>query len=378
MKEKKGRASKIFQAALFALSLAMLAYFCISDNNLVTLFYSLPTLNLFWLICAAGCVLLGWIVDSLIIKGLVSTAYDGKYTYRQAFKVTMVGQYFNSITPFAVAGQPMQLLAMVRQGVTSGIGLSALVRKFLVYQTSITLYSLFVIIIKFSFFRSKIQGFMALAVIGFVCQSAVVVLLLLFTHSPKFTTRLIHGCVRILTKLHIVKKPQETNEKVEKQLTFYIENNKAMLGNRLMRVRIYGYTTVQLTALFAVPFFIYKAFHNPGVPIIDMIAAQSFVTMISSYTPLPGAAGAAEGSFLVLFQIFFKQNIIRQAMLLWRLITYYSCIIVGAFFAGLGNRTDKMKPTFFNNMKNKHNAKTDNRISHKRQEKPVEDRGNKK
>ncbi len=378
MKEKKGRASKIFQAALFALSLAMLAYFCISDNNLVTLFYSLPTLNLFWLICAAGCVLLGWIVDSLIIKGLVSTAYDGKYTYRHAFKVTMVGQYFNSITPFAVAGQPMQLLAMVRQGVTSGIGLSALVRKFLVYQTSITLYSLFVIIIKFSFFRSKIQGFMALAVIGFVCQSAVVVLLLLFTHSPKFTTRLIHGCVHILTKLHIVKKPRETNEKVEKQLTFYIENNKAMLGNQLMRVRIYGYTTVQLTALFAVPFFIYKAFHNPGIPIIDMIAAQSFVTMISSYTPLPGAAGAAEGSFLVLFQIFFKQNIIRQAMLLWRLITYYSCIIVGAFFAGLGDRRNKMKPSFFKNMKNKDNGKSDNRISHERQGKPVEDRGNKK
>lgn len=378
MKEKKGRGSTIFQIALFTLSLVMLAYFCISDNNFITLVYSLPTLNLFWLLCAIGCVLLGWVVDSLVIKSIVSTAFDGKYSYSQAFKVTMVGQYFNSVTPFAVAGQPMQVLAMVRQGITSGIAISAQVRKFLVYQTTITLYSLFVIIIRYSFFRSKIQGFMALAVIGFVCQSAIVILLLLFTRNPKFTTKLIRGCVRILTFLHIVKKQKEASEKVEKQLAFYIENNKAMQGNRLMRARIYGYTTVQLTALFAVPFFIYKAFNNPGVPVVDMIAAQSFVTMISSYTPLPGAAGAAEGSFLVLFQIFFKKNIIRRAMLLWRFITYYSCIIVGAFFAGLGNDRDKMKPSFLNKMKNKGRAKSDNRISYGIQEKPVKNGGNRK
>lgn len=333
----------MFQIALFALSLGLLAYFCISDNNLMTLMHSLPSLNLFWLVCAMGCVLLSWVSDSLILKSLVSTAYDGHYSYLHAFQVTMVGQYFNSVSPFAVAGQPMQLVALIRQGVTSGIALSALVRKFLVYQTAITLYSLFVIVIKYSFFRDKIQGFMALAVIGFICQAAVVVLLLLFTRSPKFTTKLIRGVVLVLTKLHIVKKPKELSEKVENQLKFYIENNKVMLGNRLLRVRIYGYTTVQLTALFMVPFFIYKAFHNPGAPIIDMVAAQCFVTMISSYTPLPGAAGAAEGSFLVIFQIFFQQKIIRQAMLLWRLITYYSCISVGAFFAGSSKHNDQLK-----------------------------------
>ncbi len=65
--------------------------------------------------------------------------------------------------------------------------------------------------------------------------------------------------------------------------------------------------------------------------------------MISSYTPLPGAAGAAEGSFLVIFQMFFDDGVIKKAMLLWRLITYYSSIIVGAFFAGFDKKREKMK-----------------------------------
>jgi glycosyltransferase 2 family protein len=353
MYENKSKKSKTFQIALFVLSLGMLVYFCVSDHNLLTLLNSLPTLHMFWLVGALGCMLVNWMMDSLVIKYLVSISYDTDYNLKDAFRVTMVGQYFNSVTPYAVGGQPMQLLAMTRQGITSGIALSALVRKFLVYQTSITLYSLLVIIIKYQFFQSQIQGFMALAFIGFLSQAAVVIVLLLFTNSPKFTTKMIHGGVWLLTKLHIVKKPQETSERVKNQLEFYIENNKAMLGDRRMRARIYGCTLIQLTALFCVPFFIYKAFHNPGVPIFDMIAAQSFVTMISSYTPLPGAAGAAEGSFLMIFQIFFKQNIIRQAMLLWRLVTYYSCIVVGAFFSGLGDKREKLKLGMIHSKKNK-------------------------
>lgn len=346
MNQNRSKASKRFQWALFAVTLGLLAYFCISDNNLVTLLHSLPTLNPLWLICAMACVGVNWVMDSLVIKTLLSVAYDADYGFRSAFRVTMVGQYFNSVTPYAVAGQPMQLLALTRQGVTSGIALSALIQKYLAFQTTITGYSLLVIVVKYSFFRNQIQNFMVLAFIGFASQAAVVVLLILFTRSPKFTTKLIHGIVWLLTKIHVVKKPDEVSKNIKGQLEFYIRKNKVMQEDRKMGLRVYGYTLIQLTALFCVPFFIYKAFHNPGAPIIDMIAAQSFVTMISSYTPLPGAAGAAEGSFLMIFQLFFRQDIIKQAMLLWRLITYYSCIIVGAFYSGLGSKSEKMNTRF--------------------------------
>ena len=343
MMKGKSISSKVFQIILFAFSVGLLVYFCISDNNLVVLLQSVPSMNIFWLSGALTCVFLGWVLDSLIIKTLVAQAFDTDYGFKHAFKVTMVGQYFNSVTPYAVAGQPMQFLTLVRQGVASGIAISTLVRKFLVYQTSITCYSLAVIIVKYSFFRSKIQGFMALAFIGFLYQAASVVILILFTYCPNFTSRLIYGVIWLLNRFKIVKKPEETEKRVKDQLEFYIQNNKAMQGNRKLMLRVYIITFFQLTVMFSVPFFIYKAFRCPGAPIFNMIAAQSFVTMISSYTPLPGAAGAAEGSFLVIFQMFFSGSIIKQAMLLWRLITYYSSIIVGAFFAGFDNKREKLK-----------------------------------
>ena len=308
-----------FQAVLFLITLGMLVYFCVSGNNLVILIQSLPTIGVFWIVCAASGVVLNWLMDGMVIRTLVSQAYGGGYGLGSAFRVTMVGQYFNSITPYAVAGQPMQFLTLVRQGVSSGVALSTLVRKFLVYQASIAGYSLFVILLRYQFFRSKFQGFMALAFIGFLYQAASVVALLLFSYSPSVTTKLIRAVLRVLEKVRLVKRPQETERKVKDQLAFYLENNRALTGNRRIRLRICGFTLIQLTALFSVPFFLYKAFHSPGAPIFDMIAAQSFVTMISGYTPLPGAAGAAEGSFLMIFQIFFAPEVIQQAMLLWRL-----------------------------------------------------------
>lgn len=332
---------KIFQAFLFALTLGMLVYFCVSGNNLAVLIQSLPTINLLWILCAVASVALNWMMDSLILHTLIFHSSGGRYGFGSAFRVTMVGQYFNSVTPYALAGQPMQFMALLGQGISSGVAISTLVRKFLVYQTSLTVYSLLVILIKYQFFQSKIQGFMALAFVGFLYQAAVVVALVLFSYSPGFTTKIIRGAVWVLTKAHLVKKPEETGERVRGQLQFFLENNRAIQGKRSLEVKIYGFTVIQLTALFLVPFFIYKAFHNPGAPVFDMIAAQSFVTMISSYTPLPGAAGAAEGSFLVIFQMFFAPEVIQRAMLLWRLIAYYSCIVVGAFFAAPERRAGR-------------------------------------
>ena len=106
--------------------------------------------------------------------------------------------------------------------------------------------------------------------------------------------------------------------------------------------KLYLSTFLQLTAYYIIPFCLYKAFHSPGFPVIDMISAQAFVTMISSYTPLPGGAGASEGSFLTIFNIFFDSEITKQAMLLWRFIAYYSCILVGSLFAGFAAKQEKI------------------------------------
>lgn len=332
-KVEKKDMKKIFNTILLILTLCMLAYFCIDNNNLITLINSIPTLNILWLLLAILSIFISWLFDAKILYTITSYIYNNKYKFRSALRVTMVGQYFNSITPFAFAGQPMQIVTMIRQGVNPGVAFSILIQKFLVYQTSLTIYSLTVILFKYGYFKENFPNFMPLALIGFLVQSFIVILLSLFSLNKKFTTKFIKIVFRLPAKVHIIKDPNKASKNVETQLNYYINNNKAMNKNFKLTLRLYLITFVQFTVLYIIPFLIYKAFHNPGLPIVDMISANSFVIMISSYTPLPGGAGTSEGSFLTLFNIFFNSEDTKQAMLLWRFITYYSCIVFGYIFA---------------------------------------------
>lgn len=65
-----------------------------------------------------------------------------------------------------------------------------------------------------------------------------------------------------------------------------------------------------------------------------VVASAAFILMISSFVPLPGASGGAEGSFYMFFRMFFKASgSVSVAILLWRLFTFYLPIVVGVYFA---------------------------------------------
>lgn len=342
--KNKLQLKSIFNICLFTLSILIILFSCLYDNNLAKLISSLPTLNPFWLSLAIFAMFGNWIIDANIIKIITKSVYPDKYNFKKAIKVTMVGQFFSAITPFGIAGQPMQIIASTRQGISSGIALSVLVRKFLIYQTTITFYSLLVITFKYNFFNQTISGFMTLALIGFISQASMILLLLLFSINKTFTTKIIMLFFKLLSKTHIIKNPEQISKKVEKQLNFYLENNTHMNHDSKFNIKLYIMTFIQITVLFSVPFFIYKAYHYPGFPLIDMLSSQALLNMIASYTPLPGGSGTNEGGFIIIFNMFFNDADISQAMLLWRFITYYFCIIIGLFFAKLGKKQTKLSP----------------------------------
>lgn len=330
---RKGLLRNLFYGFLLLLSVGLIVYFCVDDNNFITLINSLRYMNFFWLFFSFLAILLVWFFDSTVLYNISKPL--NALSLRKCFKCTMIGQFFSSVSPYAVAGQPMQIVYLTSQGVSAGNAMSIVVRKFLAYQTTIASYSLVVILTQFYFFEKKVNGFMYLTLIGFLSQVFIILFILLFAKGRKFTTKLINFILKMATKLHIIKNPNETINKIESQLQLYLDSIKDLRSDRKLQVKLYTTMFIQIAALFSIPFFIYKAFGGAGFPIISMLSAQTFITMISSATPLPGGSGAYESMFLVFFGSFFAHNIIKPAMLLWRFISYYSCIIVGFFFSNI-------------------------------------------
>ena len=318
---------------LLLISFSILIYFCVDDNNLLTLIENISMLNIFWLIIACVFMLLNWLIDAIIVKILTNSVYSFKYSIKDAFKVTMVGQFFNAISPFCLASQPMQILTMSQQKIDPGHAFSIVIRKFIIYQTTLVVYLVSTILFSYSFFADRIPEFMNLAMLGCVSQSFVVLLIAFFTVKKNLTLKIISKALNFLNNINIISNKEEKMKSIEKQMDIYVENNRAIGENLKLTLKAFFLTCLQFTMMFSISFCIYKAFNNPGFDLIDMISGQAFVMTTAAYTPLPGGSGAMEGSFLTVFKLFFTSENVKPAMLLWRFITYYSCIIIGVFFA---------------------------------------------
>ncbi|WP_252976697.1 lysylphosphatidylglycerol synthase domain-containing protein [Clostridium acetobutylicum] len=57
-----------------------------------------------------------------------------------------------------------------------------------------------------------------------------------------------------------------------------------------------------------------------------------------SCIPLPGGEGGAEGGFFLIFGLFFPRKIILSAILIWRILSYYSCILSGSLFSMISSK----------------------------------------
>lgn len=336
--DKKKRASTIFNIAIIVLTLALIVYFMFRESSIDDLVRSLSSMNLWWLAAAVFATAVNWSMDGYLVYAFTRNSYPG-YRFRHGMRTAMVGQYFNSVTPFASGGQPMQIYCMSRQGVDAGIAGATMVQKFIVWQSTLTLSSFIFIVFRYSFFRANLSSFMVLALLGFLVQVSIISFLLLFALNPKLTTVILKGIIWLGTKLHIVKRPETVTLFIQEQLKLFHKESKSILRQKKLMLTTVCATLVQYLSLLIVPYFIYRSFGLSGASLFDMLAANSFVSMIVSFFPLPGASGASEGSFVMLFRLFFRDaSNLMPAVLLWRIITYYSSIAFGAPFAQIGKK----------------------------------------
>lgn len=336
----KQRIKKIYNISILLIGVALLIYLCVSENGLFDLAGHIGTLHAGWLTLAAAGTLGELLLDALLIYWFTRLT-DRRYPLRYALRSGMTGHFYSAITPFQTGGQPMQVFFMSRQGVDPGVSTAALIQKFLVYQSCLTAYSAFAILVFFPLFGGRVgAGFWGLALAGFCLQAAIIAALVLFSFNRRLTRRLLQFVCRLLHRLHLLPDAAQAARQWEGHLDAYHACNRQLLRHKLFLLRACFLTILQLTSLFSVSYFIYRAFGLVQATALEMLCAQAFVTMLVSVVPLPGAAGASEGGFYVFFSLFFSAGTVKSATAIWRFITYYAVILVTAPFSFL-RKTDK-------------------------------------
>lgn len=301
-------------------------------NDMEQLFSIVLSTNKIWLTLAILCMACYCLLESGVLY-CTANCIKRKLSFMNALRTTMVGQLFNNITPFASGGQPMQLYYLTQSSFQLGEASSILLMKFIVYQSALIVYSTFLLFVRYRFFSSQVNKLGYFISLGFTVNLVVVIGLFLIGFLPVFTTKLCKAIIRLLAKLHIVKNEDAVVSKAIAHIDGFHHGFKQLMKQKSVMFKSIAITLLQLTCIFIIPFCICMSLNIEVSSIISVIAASSFVMMISAFIPLPGASGGAEGSFYLLFGIFIiKPGLTAVALILWRLITYYLPIIIGLFF----------------------------------------------
>ena len=324
---------RLFNTFVLTFTIGILIYLCFSENGLIDVIRMSRGFNKRWMSLAVLSHLVNILLDIYLLYIFTNTS-KYKYSFKDSAKTSMVGQFFNAITPSASGGQPMQIYVMKRRKIDTGHATSVLIQKFLIYQSAMILYTLIAILLRPKLIMNEFSHFIRLfVVIGFIMQMTVIGLIILFSFNKKITKKILKIVFGSLNKIRLIKSPEEKSKNIEKQLSNFYLNNKNLYLNKHLIFKSYILTFIQISCVYIIPYFIYKSFNLKGEKISDMMAAESFVTMVSSFMPFPGGSGAAEGSFYLFFSDFFTPETIKPAIVIWRFITYFLTIIISAPFS---------------------------------------------
>lgn len=287
--------------------------------------------NPIWLIAAIGCMVLYWALEAIILY-IITLNAGVKCRFKDILDISMIGQLFNCITPFASGGQPMQAYYMTQKDMPLSTATASLMGKFIVYQITLIIYSTVLMVARFSYFTSNVSGFTYLTLVGYLVNFAVMGFFFAVIYFNKPTIKVIQWGTKVASKMKLVKHPEKMYNKIDKGVTDFSIGFFSLMKDKRLILRSFLLSVLQLTFYMIIPFFIALAFGLSGMDVLTLLAAQSFVMCISSFMPLPGGSGAAEGSFYIFFSLFFGAGT-GVAMLLWRFITYYLMIIMGSVFS---------------------------------------------
>jgi uncharacterized protein (TIRG00374 family) len=327
--EKKKRTSilRFVYIGATILVIALIGFFTVDVAEMEAAF---SKLNLRWMFACAGCLVLYWLTDAILLNDIVSYMYK-RESFWHSLKVGIIGLYYGALTPFATGGQPMQVVYMRRSKMPVGTATCIVGVKFVVYELSLCALFIAAIVLYGPQLYREYGGMFWFALLGFAVNASAVFFIIMTLINKNLVTRMGNSLIRFFSKVKIIRKPEKAQHSFEHTINDYHLAAEYIAHHKLRAIGSFFISVVNLLFFFAIPYFIYIAFGMPGNNAIqNIIALQAFLYIAISFVPTPGSAFAAEGGFHAVFSAIFGAGAVFAPMLIWRFLTYYLMLIVGS------------------------------------------------
>ena len=307
---------------------AVVLYLSFKDNFSEKVHY-LFSFNPIWLIISFSLIIIYWILKGLVLYHCI-VKLDKNYTKKDGIHLMVTTQFFHAITPFASGGQPWQIYKLKKSGLSLGESTNAIIQDFIVYQIALILLGIIAVVSNNIFhILPSDSALRYLVTIGFTLNTLVIIILFIVAFSKKWNKKIIDGTINLLYKIKIVKNKEKMLEKSSKFIENFSGSAKVLFKDKFNFIRITFLNFVALSIQYLIPFTLMLGL-NIYVNPFYVVVTSAYVMLIDSLIPTPGSTGGLEYGFMSFFKTFIKGSKLSIIMIVWRIVTYYFGIIVGA------------------------------------------------
>ena len=321
--------SNLLNALIILVTLGLVLYLGAKDGGLGNAWSTMKSANWHWLLAAvvSWCVFMTFEAMGLHV---FFRQQKVKIHFGTSLLVALIGSFYSSVTPAATGGQPMQVFALKKRGIPAGISSSGLAVKFFTFQTALLslgglLWALNPAVVQACVDRVGLW----FVILGFLLNGLSVVAVLMLAINKNIVRGILTLAIRIGSWLHLVKDVARTASKADAAMEDFHASVDMLTHHPIRLFYLYLLSCLQVLGLMSIVYCVYRALGLDGMSYFDILTLQFLLYIGASFTPLPGASGAQEGGFLLIFGNVFPAASMFGAQLLWRFFTYYFTLIIG-------------------------------------------------
>jgi hypothetical protein len=326
MKNKKNKLNII----LLIIATTIVLYISLKDNffNVID---GLTKLNIFWIIIAVI-----FMIGYYYFRGLSLYEFTIKFnkniSFNKIFKIVFITQFFDGITPSSSGGQPYQIYALSKEKIEIVDATNIAIQNFIVYQIALILLGLISVILnKILNLFDEIGIMNKLILLGFSINVLVIIVLFSLAFMKKTNKKIITLIINILSKLKIIKKRDIIMENLNKTIERFHDGAIVLLKDKKSFIKTIFYNFMALLLMYSIPaIIIFGMGKYDEINVLESIIASAHVMLIGAFIPIPGASGGLEYAFTKFYSVFISGSTLTLIMLIWRALTYYLGVIIGA------------------------------------------------
>lgn len=325
MKKRK----QLINIILLLLFTFLVLFFSLKDNY-ESIIHEIINLKVSWFFLSIGLVLISLLLKAYSLHTVIKEIKP-EYTVKKAIHLTFITQFFNAITPFSTGGQPFQIYTLKKDGITVTNGTNIIMQNFIVYQIALVFLGILTVLYNSYFHILKEAVILKkLVVIGFLVNTVVVLFLFLIAFGKRLNTFIITKGINILEKIKLVKDKERTQKNWNTYISNFHQGAKTLFLDKKLFIKTFTQNFASLLCLYLVPYTILCGMKVYNISMVQSVVASSYTMLIGAFVPIPGGTGGLEYGYLKFFSSFITGPILNASMLLWRSLTYYLGLLIGA------------------------------------------------